>query len=31
MPLETLEAFEVLEAEFTEVENGQCGELLWVW
>lgn len=31
MPLETLEAFEVLEAEFTKVENGQCGELLRVW
>ncbi len=30
MPLETLQAFEVLETEFTEVEDGQCGEFLWV-
>lgn len=30
MPLETLQAFEVLETEFTEVEYGQCGEFLWV-
>lgn len=30
MPLETLEAFEVLETEFTEVEDGQCGKFLWV-
>lgn len=31
MPLETLQAFEVLETEFTEVEDGQRGEFLWVW
>lgn len=30
MPLKTLEAFEVLETEFTEVEDGQRGEFLWV-
>lgn len=30
MPLQTLQAFEVLETEFTEVEDGQCGEFLWV-
>lgn len=30
MPLQTLEALEVLEAEFTEVENGQGGQLLRV-
>lgn len=30
MPLQTLEALEVLEAELAEVENGQCGELLRV-
>lgn len=28
MPLETLQAFEVLETEFTEVEDGQRGEFL---
>ncbi len=31
VPLETFEALEVFETEFTEVENGQRGELLWVW
>lgn len=30
MSLETFQAFEVLETEFAEVEDGQCGELLWV-
>ncbi|KAG9346517.1 hypothetical protein JZ751_006828 [Albula glossodonta] len=30
MPLQTFEAFEVLEAELAEVEDGQGGELLWV-
>lgn len=30
MPLQTLEALEVLETEFTEVEDGQCGEFLRV-
>lgn len=29
--LKTFEALEVFETEFTEVENGQRGELLWVW
>lgn len=30
MPLKTLEAFEVFQTEFTEVEDGQRGEFLWV-
>lgn len=30
MPLQTLEALEVLQAELTEVENRQCGQFLWV-
>lgn len=31
MPLETLEAFEILEAEFTKVEDRQSSEFLWIW
>lgn len=31
MPLETLEALEVLKTKFTKVEDGEGGELLWVW
>lgn len=31
MPLQTLKALEVLEAELAEVEDGQRGQLLRVW
>lgn len=31
MPLETLEALEVLKTKFTKVEDWEGGELLWVW
>lgn len=30
MPLQTLQAFQILEAELAEVENGQRCQLLWV-
>lgn len=30
MPLQTLEATAILEAELAEIEDWQCGELLWV-
>lgn len=31
MALQTLKATAIFEAELAEVEDRQCGELLWVW